>query len=71
VRPSGDELLVQGSSDALRDVAAERGWALRRLVPQAPSLEETFLRLQAAQGAPPPPAAAAASPEAAAWGARP
>jgi hypothetical protein len=39
-------------------------------VPQAPSLEETFLRLQAAQGAPPPPAEAAASPEAATWGAQ-
>jgi ABC-2 type transport system ATP-binding protein len=72
VRPAGDELLVQGASDLVRDVAAERGWPLRRLVPQAPSLEETFLRLQAAQGTPPPPAEAApASPEAAAWGARP
>jgi ABC-2 type transport system ATP-binding protein len=72
VRPSGDELLVQGASDLVRDVAAERGWPLRRLVPQAPSLEETFLRLQAAQGTPPPSAEAApASPEAAAWGARP
>jgi ABC-2 type transport system ATP-binding protein len=71
VRPAGDELLVQGASDLVRDVAAERGWALRRLVPQAPSLEETFLRLQAAQGAPPSPDGAAAqpSPETAAWGA--
>jgi hypothetical protein len=52
-------------------VAAERGWALRRLVPQAPSLVERFLPLQAAQGgAAPPPAEAEASPEAAAWGVR-
>jgi len=72
VRPAGDELLVQGASDLVRDVAAERGWALHRLVPQAPSLEETFLRLQAAQGAPRPPAEAAPpSPETATWGARP
>jgi ABC-2 type transport system ATP-binding protein len=70
-RVGGDDLVVQGPSDAIRDVAAERGWPLRRLVPQAPSLEETFLRLQAAQAQPaapaePPPA----SPEAAARGAR-
>jgi len=52
VRPSGEELLVQGSSDLVRDVAAQRGWPLRRLVPRAPSLEETFLRLQAAHGGP-------------------
>jgi hypothetical protein len=44
---AGDELVVQGPSDAIRDVAAERRWPLRRLVPQAPSLEETFLQLQA------------------------
>jgi ABC-2 type transport system ATP-binding protein len=50
VREDGDHLQVQGGPDAadrLRDVAAERGWALRRLMPKAPSLEETFLRLQA------------------------
>ncbi len=50
VREAGDDLQVQGGVDAadrLRDVAAERGWALRRLMPRAPSLEETFLRLQA------------------------
>jgi len=84
VRPSGggpgglmpsppvDEILVQGSSDLVRDVAAERGWALRRLVPRAPSLEETFLRLQAAHGgptAPPDIRPPAPTPEAA-WGAR-
>ena len=84
VRPSGggsggpgnsspvSELLVQGSSDLVRDVAAERGWPLRRLVPRAPSLEETFLRLQAAHGGPVAPAAdqpAQATPEAV-WGAR-
>ena len=71
-RVAGDDLVVQGPSDAIRDVAAERGWPLRRLVPQAPSLEETFLRLQAAQGQPtaPAPAEPSASPEAAAWGAR-
>jgi ABC-2 type transport system ATP-binding protein len=71
-RVAGDDLLVQGPSDAIRDVAAERGWPLRRLVPRAPSLEETFLRLQAAQGAPAAPAEPSppASPEAAAWGAR-
>jgi hypothetical protein len=52
-------------------VAAERGWPLRRLVPRAPSLEETFLRLQAAQGGPvPPPEPAPPTPEAA-WGVRP
>jgi hypothetical protein len=69
-RAAGDDLLVQGSSDLVRDVAAERGWPLRRLVPQAPSLEETFLRLQAAQAAPAAPAAPTpATPEAAAWGA--
>ncbi len=50
VREAGDDLQVQGGTDAadrLRDVAAEHGWALRRLTPKAPSLEETFLRLQA------------------------
>jgi ABC-2 type transport system ATP-binding protein len=50
VRQAGDELQVEGGADAadrLRDLAAERGWALRRLTPKAPSLEETFLRLQA------------------------
>jgi ABC-2 type transport system ATP-binding protein len=69
-RVVGDDLVVQGSSDAIRDVAAERGWPLRRLVPQAPSLEETFLRLQAAQGQPVPAEPPPASAEAAAWGAR-
>ena len=49
------ELLVQGPSDLIRDVAAQRGWPLRRMVPRAPSLEETFLRLQAAAGGSPPP----------------
>ncbi len=50
VRQAGDELQVEGGADAadrLRDLAAEHGWALRRLTPKAPSLEETFLRLQA------------------------
>jgi ABC-2 type transport system ATP-binding protein len=70
VRPAEEELLVQGPSDLIRDVAAARGWALRRMVPRAPSLEETFLRLQRAAGAPDP---AAAPPKAreAAWGVRP
>jgi ABC-2 type transport system ATP-binding protein len=70
VRPTEGELLVQGPSDLIRDVAAARGWALRRMVPRAPSLEETFLRLQRAAGAPDP---AAAPPKAreAAWGVRP
>ena len=70
--PQVDEILVQGSSDLVRDVAAERGWPLRRLVPRAPSLEETFLRLQAAHGGPVAPATdqpTEAAPEAA-WGAR-
>ena len=71
--PPVDEILVQGSSDLVRDVAAERGWPLRRLVPRAPSLEETFLRLQAAHGGPVAPDAdrptPAPAPEAA-WGAR-
>jgi ABC-2 type transport system ATP-binding protein len=70
--PPVDEILVQGSSDLVRDVAAERGWPLRRLVPRAPSLEETFLRLQAANAGPAAPAAdqpAQATPEAV-WGAR-
>jgi hypothetical protein len=48
------------AADLIRDVAADRGWALRRLVPRAPSLEETFLRLQATaaakEEAPAPPA---------------
>jgi ABC-2 type transport system ATP-binding protein len=50
VRAAGDDLQVQGGPDAadrLRNVAAEHGWALRRLIPKAPSLEETFLQLQA------------------------
>jgi ABC-2 type transport system ATP-binding protein len=50
VRRTGDDLHVQGgagTADMIRDVAAERGWALRRLSPRAPSLEETFLQLQA------------------------
>jgi ABC-2 type transport system ATP-binding protein len=82
-RPSGDrgsggptsppvtELLVQGSSNLIRDVAAQRGWPLRRLVPRAPSLEETFLRLQAAHGGPVTKEAqpAPTTPEAA-WGVR-
>jgi ABC-2 type transport system ATP-binding protein len=65
------ELLVQGPSDRIRDVAAERGWPLRRMVPRAPSLEETFLRLQAAAGGTPPaePASPPPAPEAA-WGVR-
>jgi hypothetical protein len=65
------ELLVQGPSDLIRDVAAQRGWPLRRLVPRAPSLEETFLRLQAAAGRPRPaePASPPPAPEAA-WGVR-
>jgi ABC-2 type transport system ATP-binding protein len=49
-RRVGDELHVQGgagTADMIRDVAADRGWALRRLSPRAPSLEETFLQLQA------------------------
>jgi hypothetical protein len=70
VRPSGDDLLVQGPSDLIRDVAAQRGWPLRRMVPRAPSLEETFLRLQAAAfGAPPADAVPEPTPEAA-WGLR-
>jgi ABC-2 type transport system ATP-binding protein len=54
VRPVADGLHVHGRDDAadlVRDIAAARGWPLRRLVPRAPSLEETFLRLQAAAGA--------------------
>ena len=70
-RPSGADLLVQGSSDLVRDVAAGRGWPLRRMVPRAPSLEETFLRLQAAAGGPPPAEAASPPPAPeAAWGVR-
>jgi hypothetical protein len=62
---------VQGSSDLVRDVAADRGWPLRRLVPRAPSLEETFLRLQAAaQGGPPAPAVREPDAPEAAWGVR-
>jgi ABC-2 type transport system ATP-binding protein len=55
VRQAGGELHVQGgtgTADRIRDVAADRGWALRRLSPRAPSLEETFLRLQAEASAP-------------------
>src|SRR6266581_6255144 len=55
VRHAGHELHVQGgagTADTIRDVAADRGWALRRLSPRAPSLEETFLRLQAEASAP-------------------
>jgi ABC-2 type transport system ATP-binding protein len=65
-----DELLVQGASDLIRDVAAERGWPLRRLVPRAPSLEETFLRLQAAAGGPSPQDLRPAPTPEAAWGVR-
>jgi len=65
------ELLVQGPSDLIRDVAAQRGWPLRRMVPRAPSLEETFLRLQAAAGGSPPPGDAVREPAPeAAWGVR-
>ncbi|HYY79529.1 MAG TPA: hypothetical protein VFD04_10155, partial [Actinomycetes bacterium] len=67
VRQAADELHVQGHQDAadlIRDLAAARGWPLRRLVPRAPSLEETFLRLQAEQAGP---AAPARTPQAA-WG---
>ena len=49
-RRVGGELHVQGgagTADMIRDVAADHGWALRRLSPRAPSLEETFLQLQA------------------------
>jgi ABC-2 type transport system ATP-binding protein len=71
VRPSGEDLLVQGPSDLIRDVAAERGWPLRRMVPRAPSLEETFLRLQAAAGGAPPVAEPTPPPTPeAAWGVR-
>ena len=63
-RLSAEGLLVQGPSDRIRDVAADHGWPLRRLVPRAPSLEETFLRLQAEQAGP---AAPARTPQAA-WG---
>jgi ABC-2 type transport system ATP-binding protein len=70
VRPAEEELLVQGPSDLIRDVAAERGWALRRLVPRAPSLEETFLRLQRGQAGAPDPAAAPPTTREAAWGVR-
>jgi ABC-2 type transport system ATP-binding protein len=50
VRRAGDELLVRSpagadAADRVRDVAAERGWPLRRLIPRAASLEEVFLRL--------------------------
>jgi ABC-2 type transport system ATP-binding protein len=69
--PPVGELLVQGSSDLIRDVAAERGWPLRRMVPRAPSLEETFLRFQAAAGGPPPAEATTPPPAPeAAWGVR-
>jgi ABC-2 type transport system ATP-binding protein len=70
LRPAEGELLVQGSSDLIRDVAAERGWALRRMVPRAPSLEETFLRLQRGQAGTPDQAAAPPTPREAAWGVR-
>jgi len=66
VRPGADDLQVQGAAgaaDVIRDLAAEHGWPLRRLIARAPSLEETFLRLQAtatatADGAAPVSAAA-------------
>jgi ABC-2 type transport system ATP-binding protein len=70
VRPTEEELLVQGPADLIRDVAAERGWALRRLVPRAPSLEETFLRLQRSQAGTPDQAAAPPTTREAAWGVR-
>jgi ABC-2 type transport system ATP-binding protein len=66
VRVSAEELLVQGPSDRIRDVAADRQWPLRRLVPRAPSLEETFLRLQAREAGEAPRRPV----EQAAWGAR-
>jgi len=43
---------ARGTADLIRDVAVDNAWPLRRLAPRAPSLEETFLRLQAAASAP-------------------
>jgi ABC-2 type transport system ATP-binding protein len=39
-----------GVADTVRDLAAERGWPLRRLVPRTASLEQAYLRLTAAAG---------------------
>jgi len=63
VRPAGDELHVRVpdrarspaahvAADVIRDVAVDHAWPLRRLAPRAPSLEETFLRVQAAASEP-------------------
>ncbi len=43
---------ARDTADLIRDVAVDNAWPLRRLTPRAPSLEETFLRLQAAASAP-------------------
>jgi ABC-2 type transport system ATP-binding protein len=42
----------RGVAEVLRDVAAERGWPLRRLRPRSASLEQAYLRLTAAAGGP-------------------
>ena len=42
----------RGVAEILRDVAAERGWPLRRLRPRSASLEQAYLRLTAAAGGP-------------------
>jgi ABC-2 type transport system ATP-binding protein len=49
-------------ADVIRDVAVDHAWPLRRLAPRAPSLEETFLRLQAAASAPAGPEAGSDGP---------
>jgi hypothetical protein len=41
-----------GVADLVRDVAVDQGWPLRRLVPRTASLEQAYLRLTAAAGAP-------------------
>jgi ABC-2 type transport system ATP-binding protein len=41
-----------GVADIVRDVAAAHDWPLRRLVPRTASLEQAYLRLTAAAGAP-------------------
>ena len=50
ITAKGDgRLVLRGGEDVperVRDLAAENGWPLRRLVPRAATLEQTFLQLQ-------------------------
>jgi ABC-2 type transport system ATP-binding protein len=59
------------AADLIRDVAVDHAWPLRRLAPRAPSLEETFLRVQRAASAPPAAPGPVPTPEPGADGGQP